>query len=161
MGRCDEAGESGGIQELFSRSCIISSHASAPPRNGRTFVKPRDLRSRAARALEASFGQLQKRTISRSRGSARSWRPAQPDSSHHANITLPPQGEAEPGKNEAGNGLMRKLRCGIRYSVSSPARRLLRLGSTNYPRPRVFAGGSLPESGSAALLPILMIRHRE
>ena len=48
--------------------CIILSHASAPPSSGRTCVMPWDLRSSAARALEASFGQLQYRMISRSRG---------------------------------------------------------------------------------------------
>ena len=47
---------------------VNSSHASAPPSNGRTRVTPYFLRMSAARALEASFGQVQKRTISRSRG---------------------------------------------------------------------------------------------
>jgi hypothetical protein len=47
---------------------IMLSHASAPPCNGRTRVMPWDLRRSATRALEASFGQVQKRMISRSRG---------------------------------------------------------------------------------------------
>jgi hypothetical protein len=50
------------------RNRIIFSHASAPPSNGRTRVMPWDLSSSATRALEASFGQVQKRMISRSRG---------------------------------------------------------------------------------------------
>jgi hypothetical protein len=45
-----------------------SNHALNPPASGRTFSIPLLFRSSATRALVASFGQVQNKTISRSRG---------------------------------------------------------------------------------------------
>ena len=63
----------GRVRQLSIRHCalpdaISCSQASAPPNSGRTRVIPYFFKMSAARALEASFGQVQKRTISRSRG---------------------------------------------------------------------------------------------
>lgn len=45
-------------------------HAASPPSSGWTRVTPYFISASAARALEASLGHVQKRTISRSRGSS-------------------------------------------------------------------------------------------